>query len=149
MQIGVMMYFHNGIRGLNFGYYSITKINENQRFLGFWNEASVCFDCGASSPYQYAAVTPPSIGRSLPVIKAPSEPISKAPTFPTSSGVPARPTAESSDHPAISIASGSGQLAYMASGAIMIPGLIVLIRAPRLPIARLLPSRAVSFLSDI
>jgi hypothetical protein len=49
---------------------------------------------GAKSPNQYAAVTPPSMRTSLPVMKAPSGPMSRAPTVPTSSGVPARPAAE-------------------------------------------------------
>jgi hypothetical protein len=52
--------------------------------------------CGASSPNQYAAVTPPSMRKSLPVINAPSGPIRSAPTVPTSSGVPARPAGDTS-----------------------------------------------------
>jgi hypothetical protein len=51
---------------------------------------------GARSPNQYAAVTPPSIRKWLPVMNAPSEPIRSAPTAPTSSGVPARPAADAS-----------------------------------------------------
>src|SRR5579862_5862894 len=47
---------------------------------------------GASSPYQYEAVIPPSIKKSMPVMNAPAGPINSAPTAPTSSGVPARPT---------------------------------------------------------
>ena len=52
--------------------------------------------CGASSPNQYEAVTPPSMRISLPVMKPPSGPIRSAPTFATSSGVPARPAGQSS-----------------------------------------------------
>lgn len=36
-------------------------------------------------------MTRPSMRKSLPVTKPPSEPMRSAPTFPTSSGVPARP----------------------------------------------------------
>src|SRR5262249_57070880 len=56
-----------------------------------------CYEVfGASSPNQKATVTPPSIRKSLPVTKAPSGPIKSAPTVPTSSGVPARPAADTS-----------------------------------------------------
>ncbi len=69
---------------------------------------------------------------SLPVIKAPSGPISSAPTFATSSGVPARPEADAlikRRYPSPREPANSS----FASGVMMIPGLMVLTRAPRLP----------------
>ena len=50
----------------------------------------------ATSPNQYAAVTPPSMRKSLPVMNPPSAPISSAATAATSSGVPGRPAADPS-----------------------------------------------------
>lgn len=41
---------------------------------------------------------PPSVRKSLPVIKPPSGPISRAATFATSSGVPTRPASRNFDH---------------------------------------------------
>jgi hypothetical protein len=58
--------------------------------------------------------------------------MSSAPTAPTSSGVPARPTAD--DLIIRRYPSPRGPVSSsLASGVMMIPELIVLIRAPRLP----------------
>src|SRR5215203_2355051 len=79
-----------------------------------------------------AAMTPPSIRRSVPVMKVPSRPIRNAAAAPISSGLPTRPAAE-----ALIIrwyASPAGELSSSkASGVMMMPGLIELRRAPRSP----------------
>src|SRR3954466_16265953 len=69
---------------------------------------------------------------SLPVMKPPSGPMSSAPTDPTSSGVPARPATDSSIMRRYPSPRGPVS-SSLASGVMMMPGLIALIRAPRLP----------------
>jgi len=87
---------------------------------------------GARSLNQYAAVTPPSTRKSLPVMNAPSGTLSSAPTVPTSSGIPARPAAYTS-----SIRLYPGLLgpfsSSLASEVMMMPGLMVLTLAARFP----------------
>ena len=62
----------------------------------------------------------------------PSGPISNAPTAPTSSGVPARPTGDDSIIRRYPSPRGPAS-SSLASGVMTIPGLIVLILAPRSP----------------
>jgi len=56
--------------------------------------AHSCLDTFAHQPNQWTAVVPPSIRKSLPVMKAPSVPIIKAARLAISSGVAARPAIE-------------------------------------------------------
>src|SRR5271165_4571181 len=70
--------------------------------------------------------------KSLPVMNPPSGPISSAPTVPTSSGVPARPAEDTSIMRRYPAPRGPVS-SSLASGVMMIPGLIVLTLAPRLP----------------
>ncbi|NKA89918.1 hypothetical protein GO305_03547 [Ralstonia solanacearum] len=70
--------------------------------------------------------------KSLPVMNVPSGPISSAPRLPISSGVPARPAAHSSIIRRYPAPRGPESSSF-ASGVMMMPGLMVLTRAPRLP----------------
>ena len=76
---------------------TITEVSEIMIFR--WTRSAVLLTpdysfFGASSPYQYSAVTPPSMRKSLPVINEPSAPIRSAPMVPTSSEVPAVATGQ-------------------------------------------------------
>src|SRR3954451_14685938 len=73
--------------------------------------------------------------KSLPVMNPPSGPRRSAPTVPTSSGVPPRPAGESSIMRRYPSPRGPVS-SSVASGVKMMPGLMVLIRAPRLPSER-------------
>ena len=71
----------------------------------------------------------------------PSDPISSAPTPPTSSGAPARPAADAwiiRRYPSLRGPASSS----LASGVMIIPGLIVFTRAPRFPPANRLGHHA-------
>jgi hypothetical protein len=87
---------------------------------------------GASSPNRQAAVSPPSMRKSLPVMNPLSGRIRSAPTVPTSSGVPARPAGHSSIIRRYPSPPGP-VISSLAIGVKMMPGLIVLTRASRLP----------------
>lgn len=80
-------------RGADNQYCHFARVHDSLLLRGI---GPVFHHFGFRSPNQYAAVTPPSIRKSLPVMKAPSGPMRSAATVPTSSGVPARPAAESS-----------------------------------------------------